>query len=56
MPPGLGWWVWTLGVGASRRLSAFHTGVASSIVVAWVLTIPLSAALAYVAMLGLVFP
>ena len=47
-----------MGVGASKRVSAVRWGVAGNIVTAWVLTIPLSAALAYVVMLGLgrVFP
>ncbi|MBX3230765.1 MAG: inorganic phosphate transporter [Labilithrix sp.] len=47
-----------MGVGASKRVSAVRWGVASNIVVAWVLTIPLSGALSYVTMLGLdrVFP
>ena len=47
-----------MGVGASKRVSAVRWGVAGNIVVAWVLTIPLSGALAYVVMLGLgrVFP
>ncbi|MBX5483266.1 MAG: inorganic phosphate transporter [Myxococcaceae bacterium] len=39
-----------MGVGASNRISAVRWGVASNIVMAWVLTIPLSAALAFVAM------
>jgi len=42
-----------MGVGASKRVSAVRWGVAGNIVTAWVLTIPLSAALAYVTMLGL---
>lgn len=47
-----------MGVGASKRVSAVRWGVAGNIMVAWVLTIPLSGALAYVVMLGLgrVFP
>lgn len=47
-----------MGVGASKRVSAVRWGVAGNIVLAWVLTIPLSAALAYMAMLalGAVFP
>ena len=42
--PGLGGLMiaW-LGVGASRRLSAVRWNVASSIVVAWVVTIPAAA-------------
>jgi len=42
-----------MGVGASKRISAVRWGVAGNIVTAWVLTIPLSAAFAFVAMLGL---
>ena len=47
-----------MGVGASKRVSAVRWGVAGNILMAWVLTIPLSAALAYVVMLGLgrIFP
>ena len=37
-----------IGVGATRRLSAVKWGVAGTIVWAWVLTIPLSAAVAAV--------
>jgi PiT family inorganic phosphate transporter len=40
-----------LGAGASRRLSAVRWGVAGNILVAWILTLPLSAAMAYVATL-----
>jgi PiT family inorganic phosphate transporter len=40
-----------MGVGASKRVSAVRWGVASNIVIAWVLTLPLSGALAYVTML-----
>lgn len=39
-----------MGVGASKRLSAVRWGVAGNIVTAWVLTLPVSAMLAYVAM------
>jgi PiT family inorganic phosphate transporter len=39
-----------MGVGASKRVSAVRWGVAGNIVIAWVLTLPLSAALAFVAM------
>ena len=39
-----------MGVGASRRVSAVRWGVAWNIVVAWVLTIPLSAAMAFIVM------
>jgi PiT family inorganic phosphate transporter len=39
-----------MGVGASRRLSAVRWGVATNIVVAWVLTIPLSALMAFIVM------
>ncbi len=42
-----------MGVGASKRISAVRWGVAGNILVAWVLTIPLSGAFAYVTMLGL---
>jgi PiT family inorganic phosphate transporter len=47
-----------MGVGASKRVSAVRWGVAGNIVTAWILTLPLSAALAFVAMLGLgaIFP
>jgi PiT family inorganic phosphate transporter len=40
-----------MGVGASRRVSAVRWGVAWNILVAWVLTIPLSAAMAFGVML-----
>ena len=39
-----------MGVGASKRASAVRWGVAGNIVMAWVLTLPLSGALAFVAM------
>ncbi|MFV8754151.1 anion permease [Nannocystaceae bacterium ST9] len=42
-----------MGVGASKRLSAVRWGVAGNIVVAWILTIPLSAGFAFLAVLGL---
>jgi PiT family inorganic phosphate transporter len=42
-----------MGVGASKRISAVRWGVAGNIVTAWVLTLPLSAALAYASMLAL---
>ncbi len=42
-----------MGVGASKRVSAVRWGVAGNILTAWILTIPLSAALAYVTMLGM---
>ncbi|WP_434425902.1 inorganic phosphate transporter [Nannocystis pusilla] len=42
-----------MGVGASQRLSAVRWGVAGNIVLAWVLTIPMSAAFAFAAVLGL---
>lgn len=47
-----------IGVGSSKRLSAVRWGVAGNIVLAWVLTLPLSAALSFVAFLGLhlIFP
>jgi PiT family inorganic phosphate transporter len=35
-----------IGVGATKRLSAVRWGVTSSLLVAWILTIPVSAALA----------
>ena len=46
-----------MGVGASRRISAVRWGVASNILMAWVLTLPLSGALAWVTMklLGAIF-
>ncbi|UJR78575.1 inorganic phosphate transporter [Sandaracinus amylolyticus] len=37
-----------MGVGASNRISAVRWGVATNIVIAWVLTLPLSAAIAFV--------
>jgi PiT family inorganic phosphate transporter len=40
-----------MGVGASKRVSAVRWGVASNILLAWVLTLPLSAAVAYVTMM-----
>jgi PiT family inorganic phosphate transporter len=40
-----------MGVGASKRIGAVRWGVAGNIVVAWVLTIPLSGAMAFVTML-----
>jgi PiT family inorganic phosphate transporter len=39
-----------MGVGASKRVSAVRWGVATNILVAWVLTLPLSAALAWMMM------
>lgn len=42
-----------MGVGASKRLTAVRWGVAGNIVLAWVLTLPLSAALGFVSLLGL---
>jgi PiT family inorganic phosphate transporter len=39
-----------MGVGASKRISAVRWGVAGNILTAWVLTLPLSAAMAWVAM------
>lgn len=42
-----------MGVGASKRVSAVRWGVAGNIMVAWVLTIPLSGAMAFVMMLAL---
>jgi len=40
-----------LGSGASRRLSAVRWGVAGNLVVAWILTLPLSGLVAYFATL-----
>ena len=39
-----------MGVGASKRICAVRWGVAGNIVVAWVLTLPLSGAMAFVVM------
>ena len=39
-----------MGVGASKRVSAVRWGVAGNILVAWVLTIPLSASFSYASM------
>lgn len=39
-----------MGVGASKRVSAVRWGVAGNILTAWVLTLPLSAAMAYITM------
>ena len=39
-----------MGVGATKRISAVRWGVASNIVVAWVLTMPISAALSFAVM------
>jgi PiT family inorganic phosphate transporter len=40
-----------MGVGSVKRLSAVRWGVAGNIFIAWVVTIPMSAAMAYVSML-----
>jgi PiT family inorganic phosphate transporter len=40
-----------MGVGASKRISAVRWGVAGNIVVAWILTLPLSGLIAYAVML-----
>jgi PiT family inorganic phosphate transporter len=40
-----------MGVGASSRLSAVRWGVAANIVIAWVVTLPLSAAIAWALMM-----
>ncbi|MBK8412620.1 MAG: inorganic phosphate transporter [Sandaracinaceae bacterium] len=40
-----------MGVGASKRISAVRWGVAGNILVAWIVTLPASAALAWVSML-----
>jgi PiT family inorganic phosphate transporter len=42
-----------MGVGASKRVSAVRWGVATNILIAWVLTLPLSGAMAYLVMLAL---
>jgi PiT family inorganic phosphate transporter len=42
-----------MGVGASKRISAVRWGVAGNIVLAWVLTLPISAALSYVCLVTL---
>ena len=42
-----------MGVGASKRVSAVRWGVAGNIVIAWVLTLPLSAAVAYLTLVAL---
>jgi PiT family inorganic phosphate transporter len=42
-----------MGVGASKRVSAVRWGVATNILIAWVLTIPLSGAIAWLTMKGL---
>jgi inorganic phosphate transporter, PiT family len=44
-----------MGVGASRRVSAVRWGVAGNILIAWVVTLPFSAGLAWVAMKVLAF-
>ena len=46
-----------MGVGATRRMSAVRWGIAGRIIVAWVLTVPVSAAVAAMAywILGIVF-
>jgi PiT family inorganic phosphate transporter len=42
-----------MGVGASKRVSAVRWGVAGNMVMAWVLTLPATAAIAYVTQLAL---
>ncbi len=42
-----------MGVGASKRLSAVRWGVAGSMLSAWVMTIPIAGAIAYVSLLAL---
>jgi inorganic phosphate transporter, PiT family len=42
-----------MGVGASKRISAVRWGVAGNILIAWVVTLPLSALFSYLVMLGL---
>ena len=44
-----------MGVGASRRVSAVRWGVATNILIAWVVTLPFSAGLAWLAMQVLAF-
>ena len=44
-----------MGVGASRRVSAVRWGVAGNILIAWVVTLPFSAGLAWLAMKVLEF-
>jgi PiT family inorganic phosphate transporter len=44
-----------MGVGASKRLSAVRWGVAGNIVLAWILTLPLAALMAWIATLALSF-
>jgi PiT family inorganic phosphate transporter len=39
-----------MGVGASKRISAVRWGVAGNIIIAWILTLPLSGAMAFVVM------
>ena len=41
-----------MGVGASKRISAVRWGVAGNILVAWVLTLPMAALIAYAFMIG----
>ena len=47
-----------MGVGAARRLSAVRWGVAGNILIAWVLTVPISATVSYgtYCLLRVVFP
>jgi inorganic phosphate transporter, PiT family len=40
-----------MGVGASKRVSAVRWGVAGNILVAWILTLPISGAIAFAVML-----
>jgi PiT family inorganic phosphate transporter len=42
-----------MGVGATRRVSAVRWGVAGNMMIAWVLTIPLTATLAAAVFLGM---
>jgi inorganic phosphate transporter, PiT family len=39
-----------MGVGASKRVSAVRWGVATNIIIAWVVTLPMAGALAWVSM------
>ncbi|MGH7327568.1 MAG: inorganic phosphate transporter, partial [Polyangiaceae bacterium] len=41
-----------MGVGASKRISAVRWGVAGNIVVAWILTLPMAALIAYAFMIA----
>lgn len=45
-----------MGVGTSKRVSAVRWGVATNILIAWILTLPLSGGLAWLLMKGLAIP